>query len=164
MCVCASCRAPQTEVPEEEGGRLAQRHMGFFLSPCLSVVPPPALVCVWATDGRTGPLPQENHSCLLFSHAAGGRHSIRPSPSRRARPSGLDSGVPAMLCVCSVFVLGVFLSVCKKGGLGARFALARHRSAAACIWSWGLGLGSWVLLWVSVRPAHELFPFPEPAV
>lgn len=103
--------------------------------------PPRWSVCGRRTDEQ-GPLPQENHSCLLFSHAAGGRHSIRPSPSRRARPSGLDSGVPAMLCVCSVFVLGVFLSVCKKGGLGARFALARHRSAAACIWSWVLGLGS----------------------
>lgn len=141
MCVCALCRAPQTEVPEEEGGRLAQRHVGFFLSPCLSVVPPPRVgLCVG--DGRTNRGLYRRRTILAFSslmQRAGDIPSAPPPPAAPVRPVWTRVFQPC--CVCVLFLFWACSCLCaKRGGLG--HVLRLHVIAAQ---QPVFGLGSWVL-------------------
>lgn len=105
-------------------------------------------------DGRTGPLPLENHSCL-----AGEIPSAPPPPAAwSVRPvwtrcSIHDVCVCVCVCSASVFVLGVFWScfcLCRKGARGLRL----HH-----VFSLVVGVCSPP----AAQPTSS-YPFPEPAV
>lgn len=134
---------------------------------CLSVVPARWSVGGRRGDGRTNRAPTTGELFLLpsLSHAAGEIPSAPPRPAAwSVRPVWTRCSIHVCVCVLLLFLFWTCsgrVPVCAKGGggLGARFALAYHRSAA-CIWSWSC-CGC---LFAEPAQSTSSFPFPEPAV